>query len=159
LPAGAGGTKIGADDYLAAGHGLEELVGLATTTLREAPSTSVGGCPPQDVRARVHAPPELAHAPNILDRFVADLHRLCYVGEARAAGLVSLIATSGLFDRIVSGVMKGPSAAGKSALVERVLSFFPAEAYYSLTGMSERALAYDEEPLEHRMLVVYEHAG
>jgi hypothetical protein len=55
--------------------------------------------------------------------------------------------------------MKGPSAAGKSAAVERVLSFFPGEAYYALTGMSERALAYSKEPLEHRMLVVYELAG
>jgi hypothetical protein len=55
--------------------------------------------------------------------------------------------------------MKGPSAAGKSAAVERVLGFFPSEAYYSLTGMSERALAYSKEPLEHRVLVIYEMAG
>jgi hypothetical protein len=56
-------------------------------------------------------------------------------------------------------VVKGPSAGGKSAVVERVLTFFPGEAYHSLSGMSERALAYSEEPLQHRVLVVFEAAG
>jgi hypothetical protein len=40
-----------------------------------------------------------------------------------------------------------------------VLDFFPAEAYYLLTAMSERALAYGTEPLRHRFLVLFEAAG
>src|SRR5829696_8600116 len=55
--------------------------------------------------------------------------------------------------------MKGPSSGGKSYLTERVLGFFPEEAYYALTAMSEHALAYGEEPLSHRFLVLYEAAG
>jgi hypothetical protein len=43
--------------------------------------------------------------------------------------------------------------------VERVLSFFPENAYYALTAMSERTLAYSEEPIKHRFLVIYEAAG
>jgi hypothetical protein len=39
-----------------------------------------------------------------------------------------------------------------------VLSFFPGEAYYALTAMSERALAY-VKTLKHRMLVLYEAEG
>ena len=39
------------------------------------------------------------------------------------------------------------------------LRLFPDEAYYALTAMSERALAYSEEPIVHRMLVLYEAAG
>jgi len=43
--------------------------------------------------------------------------------------------------------------------VERALAFFPDATYYALSAMSERALAYSEEPLTHRFLVIYEAAG
>ena len=43
--------------------------------------------------------------------------------------------------------------------MEQTLRLFPPEAYYTLTAMSERALAYSEEPLSNRMLVLYEAAG
>ena len=67
--------------------------------------------------------------------------------------------TSRLFDRPASIAVKGPSSGGKSYLTESVLEHFPPEAYYALSAMSERALAYSEEPLAHRMLVLYEAAG
>ncbi|MDP8908635.1 MAG: DUF3854 domain-containing protein [Chloroflexota bacterium] len=35
LPAGADGSKVGLDDYLAAGHDIDDLLSLATETLRE----------------------------------------------------------------------------------------------------------------------------
>jgi DNA-binding transcriptional ArsR family regulator len=44
-------------------------------------------------------------------------------------------------------------------VLERVLSFVPESAYYALTAMSERTLAYSEEPIKHRFLVIYEAAG
>ncbi len=37
LPHGEDGTKQGVDDYLVAGHSVDDLLGLATTTLREPP--------------------------------------------------------------------------------------------------------------------------
>ena len=37
FPAGDGGTKTGLDDYLAAGHGVDDLLALATTELRSPP--------------------------------------------------------------------------------------------------------------------------
>ncbi len=40
-----------------------------------------------------------------------------------------------------------------------MLRFFPDSAYHALTAMSEKALAYSEEPLSHRFLVLYEAAG
>src|SRR5262249_44187500 len=48
---------------------------------------------------------------------------------------------------------------GKSFVVEIVLKLFPPEAFYELTAMSEHALAYGEEPLAHRIIVLYEAAG
>jgi hypothetical protein len=37
LPAGPGGAKVGLDDFLAAGHTVDDLLALATTELRPAP--------------------------------------------------------------------------------------------------------------------------
>jgi 5S rRNA maturation endonuclease (ribonuclease M5) len=101
----------------------------------------------------------LVREPCILDRFVAELHRAGVVGETRAAKLLYLALTSRLLQRPVSLAVKGPSSGGKSYTVERVCEFFPQDAYYALTAMSERALAYSTEPLRHRFLVLYEAAG
>jgi hypothetical protein len=62
-------------------------------------------------------------------------------------------------DRPVSVAVKGPSSGGKSYVVERVLGYFPERAYYALTAMSEKTLAYSEESIRHRFLVLYEAAG
>lgn len=102
---------------------------------------------------------QLAHEPRILESLADDVRRAGLVGEARAVKLIYLIVVSRHLDRPVSAAVKGPSSAGKSYLVERVLSFFPGLAYYALTAMSDHALAYSEEPLVHRMLVLYEAAG
>jgi hypothetical protein len=101
----------------------------------------------------------LASEPRILDRFAEELPKAGLVGEERAAKLLYLVLTSRLLDRPISAVVKAPSAAGKSYLIDTVLRFFPPSAFYTVTGMSERALVYSEEPLEHRVLVIYEAAG
>jgi hypothetical protein len=101
----------------------------------------------------------LAQEPNILARFLLDLERLGLVGETRAAQLLYLVLTSRLLDRPVSAAVKGPSSAGKSHLAEKTTRFFPSDAFYALSAMSERALAYSDEPLAHRTLLLYEAAG
>jgi hypothetical protein len=98
----------------------------------------------------------LAQEPKILDRFAIDLSRIGVVGERRAAKIIYLAKTSRLLDRPVSVAIKGPSSGGKSFVVESTLRFFPPDAFYALTAMSDRALAYSNEPLKHRHLVLYE---
>jgi hypothetical protein len=111
-------------------------------------------------RANVQTPkPALADEPDILARLVRDLHRGGLVGEDRAAKLVYLATTSRLLDKLVSVVIKGPSSAGKSETVGKVLDLFPPSAYFALTAMSQRYLAYSDEPMAHRMLVLYEANG
>jgi hypothetical protein len=103
---------------------------------------------------------ELAREPRILDLLAANVRRLGLVGEDRLVKLTYLTVTSRLFERIVSQVVKGPSSAGKSYLIGQVLRFFRPELdYYAHTGMSERALVFGEESLEHKMLVLYEAEG
>jgi hypothetical protein len=101
----------------------------------------------------------LAQLSSILTRFAEELEGCGVVGEIRAAKLLYLAVTSRFFARPISAATRGPSSVGKSFVVERVLEFFPSRAYYALSGMSEKALAYSEEPLSHRFLVLYEAAG
>jgi hypothetical protein len=102
---------------------------------------------------------DLVLVPNILERFAMDLARSGVAGESRVAKLLYLAVTSRFLERPVSVAVKGPSSGGKSYLTERVLEFFPESSYYALTAMSEHALAYSDEPLMHRFLVIYEAAG
>lgn len=55
--------------------------------------------------------------------------------------------------------VKGPSIAGKSFLVEKCIGLLPQSTYYALSAMSEKALAYSQEPMSHRHLVIYEAVG
>jgi hypothetical protein len=81
------------------------------------------------------------------------------VGETRTLKLIYLALTSRLFARPISIVIKGLSSAGKSFTIKLVLVFFPEDASYVLTAMSERALAYSDEPLENRFIIIYEATG
>lgn len=108
--------------------------------------------------AREAAAP-LAAEHRILERFVADIRRVGLVGEEKGIQLLYLALTSRVLSKPVSVAIKGPSSAGKSYTTDTVLSFFPESAYEVLTGMSEHALAYGEEPLAHRFLVICEAAG
>lgn len=117
------------------------------------------GIPPESTATVQPIPPaceRLAHAPNILDHLISDLN---VSGEDRVAKLTYLALTSRFLDRPVSLAVKGPSSGGKSYTTEQVLRFFPVSAYYALTAMSEKVLAYTDANLKHRMIVIFEAAG
>lgn len=101
----------------------------------------------------------LVEEPDILARFETDLERAGFAGGTREAKLLFLVATSRLLDKPISAAVKGPSSAGKSFLVKKVLEFFPAPAFLPVTAMSPKALVYSKEPLAHRVLVLYEADG
>lgn len=102
---------------------------------------------------------DLAIARNVLERFVEHLHKCGHTGEDRAAKILYLALTSRSFSTPISVAVKGPSSGGKSQTVGVVLKFFPEAAHYTLTGMSEKAIAYSKVPLIHRHLVIFEAAG
>jgi hypothetical protein len=95
----------------------------------------------------------------VLDLLVEDLHRRGVVGEERTLKLLYLVLTSRLLDYPVSAILKGPSSAGKSFALRRLLEYFPPSAYHVLSSMSKHALVYDSEPLAHRMLILNEDKG
>ena len=102
---------------------------------------------------------DLLTCPDILGRFEALLPQLGVVGENHSAKLLYLALTSRLLDRPVSVAVKGPSSAGKSHVVSKVLQTFPATAYLDFTSMSEHALVYDKRPISHRFIVLFEASG
>lgn len=102
---------------------------------------------------------DLAEQPRILDEFARDIERRGVVGEKRATKLLYLVVTSRFRRRPASSKVSGTSSVGKNWIVENTLEFFPGNAYYALTAMSEHALAYGNEPLSHRHLVLYEAAA
>jgi hypothetical protein len=104
-------------------------------------------------------PPPIAASNDILNAVATALHRRGVAGEDRFVKVAYLCLTSRVLKRPVSLAAKGPSAAGKSFVVQEVIEFFPPSAYYALSSMSEHALAYSVEPLSHRFLVLYEQAG
>lgn len=111
-----------------------------------------------DFGALREAAKPLLEAPSILDYVLDTLSHLGLVGQKREAALLYLAVTSRIYTP-VNVVVKGTSGGGKSFLTATVLRLFPKTAYYELSAMSERALAYSEEPLAHRFLVLYEAAG
>lgn len=112
----------------------------------------------QAAQARQAAGPLLT-SPDILGSFGDLCTRQGLIGEHRTSKLLYLALTSRLLDKPISVVVKGPSSGGKSYTVETVLQAFPATAYYALSSMSDRSLAYSDEPLSHRILVLFEAAG
>ena len=103
--------------------------------------------------------PDDAGEESILERFYATLRDSGVAGERRTAMILYLALTSRQLDRPVSVAVKGPSSGGKSFLVERVTEYFPESAVYALTAMSEKTLAYSDEPIKHRFLILYEASG
>lgn len=102
---------------------------------------------------------ELLSSPNILAEFDGLCQRLGLVGETANARLLYLALTSRLLDKPVSVAVKGPSSGGKSFTVETVLKTMPESAYLDFTSMSEHALIYDERPVAHKFVVLYEASG
>ncbi|MBN2352509.1 MAG: hypothetical protein JXD23_08070 [Spirochaetales bacterium] len=108
--------------------------------------------------ARTAAAPILA-LPNVLDAFARAVAQAGLVAETKNAKILFLALSSRILSRPISIIIKGPSSAGKNTMLEFVIKFFPESAVYALSSMSERALAYSQEPLKHRFLIVYEFSG
>jgi hypothetical protein len=103
--------------------------------------------------------PKLASNSNILSVFDEVLHGCTFAGETSNAKLIYLTTLTRHLDKPVSLVIKGPSASGKSYLLDTALKFVPPSAYIQLSGMSEKALIYSKDNFSHRHIVVSEFAG
>ncbi len=103
---------------------------------------------------------EMLRDPNLIERIVADFERVGVVGEATNAVVGYLAAISRKLDHPLAVVVQSTTAAGKSALLDAVLGFVPAEERIKLSAMTGQSLFYmGEADLAHKLLAVAEEEG
>jgi len=121
--------------------------------------TTDGFASPTDRDALLEQCRALAEAPEILREFEAELRSYGVVGATDNFKLLMLTMVTRLFDQPVSVILKGNAAAGKSYTLATVLKYIPEDGYVMVSGMSDKAVIYDEESVRHRMLCIGEYAG
>ncbi len=103
---------------------------------------------------------ELLQDPKLIDRLVSDFARAGVVGEATNCLVGYLAATSRLLDRPLAVIVQSTSAAGKSQLMDAVLSFMPGEGLVRFSAMTGQSLYYlGERDLAHKVLAIAEEEG
>ncbi len=99
-------------------------------------------------------------SPDLLDRIAEDLTAVGYVGEDVNKRLLYLIATSRKLDYPLAALIKGPSSAGKSQLMEYVAFLMPGEDVLYFSRISPQALFYmPRDGLVHKLLIIDERDG
>ncbi len=129
---------------------LTETVGEAGPEAEPDPLAAM----PEAVRAEAAA---LLESPHLLQTIVADIARLGVAGERELALTVYLVGTSRLLPGPLAAIIQGPSASGKSYVVERTARLFPPEAVIHATQMTPQALFHMEAgSLRNRFVVAGE---
>jgi DNA primase len=115
--------------------------------------------PPMSEEERREALALLEH-PHLLAKIVEDLSALGVIGEEVNKLTAYLAATSRQLERPLAVIVQSSSAAGKSALLEAVLSLMPEEERVSYSAMTGQSLFYmGETDLKHKILAIAEEAG
>ena len=99
---------------------------------------------------------ELAEAPDLLERAVQQVQSMGVVNEDELIKLIYLAATSRVLDQPINPLVKGASSGGKSFTTTRTLDLIGSDFVSYLTSSSALSLVYDERPLAHTVLVIYE---
>jgi len=103
---------------------------------------------------------DLLCAPDLLDRIANDLTRCGLVGEEANKQVSYLAALSRKLDTPLAVTIQSTSAAGKSALMDAVLQFVPAEDRIQFSAMTGQSLFYmGETDLKHKVLAIAEEEG
>jgi hypothetical protein len=174
-----GQNKIGADDYFAAGHTVDEFEQLPRLPLKDPPlaqhknwydswkrrleeeqrkqaavSNEKEPISDEELNARAES---ILKEPDVLELYRKEFRRLGYGGDLTPVLIVLLAMTTRLL-KLQRGNLPahlgiiGPPSIGKSYTNQIVLSVLPPEAFYVIDAGSPRTLIYNHEPLKHRVL-------
>ncbi|MCE9561784.1 MAG: DNA primase [Planctomycetes bacterium] len=131
---------------------LEELQDLRLREVEKTPTAN----PEMTSQERDEAI-ALLRDPKLLDRIVGDFR---VVGERTNKLVGYLAAVSRKLDHPLAVLIQSTSAAGKTTLMEAVLSFVPSEDVVKFSAMTGQALFYmSEGNLKHRILAIVEEEG
>ncbi len=103
---------------------------------------------------------ELLRDPRLVERIVEDFAQCGMVGEETNKLVGYLGAVSRHLSDPLAVLVQSSSAAGKSSLMDAVLSFVPEEQRVQYSAMTGRSLFYmGEQDLKHKVLAVAEEEG
>ena len=98
--------------------------------------------------------------PNLIARLRAAFHQAGIIGEETNTLVAYLAGVSRKLERPLAIIIQSASAAGKTTLMDAVLSFFPEEERVKYSAMTGQSLYYlGETNLKHKILAVVEEAG
>ena len=99
-------------------------------------------------------------APDLLARLREAFHLAGIIGEETNTLIAYLAGVSRKLERPLAIIIQSASAAGKTTLMDAVLSFFPEEERVKYSAMTGQSLYYlGETNLKHKILAVVEEAG
>ena len=102
----------------------------------------------------------LLRDPRLFDRLLADFEAIGIVGERTNKLVAYLAAVSRKLDSPLAVVLQSSSAAGKSSLMDAVLSLMPEEERVKYSAMTGQSLFYmGETNLKNKILAIVEEEG
>lgn len=111
---------------------------------------------PEEEREALH----LLRSPDLLERIVRDYERCGVVGEEVNKLVGYVAAVSRKLERPLAVIVQSASAAGKTSLMDAVLSFVPEEERVQYSALTGQSLFYMEGlDLRHKILAVAEEEG
>jgi DNA primase catalytic core len=103
---------------------------------------------------------KLLRDPALLDRILADFETIGIVGEQVNKLVGFLAATSRKLEAPLAVVIQSSSAAGKTSLMDAVLSLMPEEERIKYSAMTGQSLFYmGQANLKHKILAIVEEEG
>jgi DNA primase catalytic core len=103
---------------------------------------------------------ELLRDPKLVERILADFERCGVIGEEVNKLVGYLAATSRKLEEPLAVIIQSSSAAGKSSLMEAVLSLMPKEERVKYSAMTGQSLFYmGETDLKQKILAIVEEEG
>jgi DNA primase len=135
---------------------LEQLIEERAKAAEAPQVTAPVAMSPEDMAAAL----EYLRDPNLLARITADIERVGLVGEPGNALTAYLACISRKLSSPLAVLIQSTSAAGKSTLMDTILSLIPEEDRVHYSAMTGQSLFYlGEQEIKHRILAIAEEEG
>jgi hypothetical protein len=145
---------------------LKRDMGKLLLAVEQAQIDCLAAGPPKEKPLIVLSPEEREEAlawlqePKLIERLREAFHKAGIIGEETNTLVAYLAGVSRKLERPLAIIIQSASAAGKTTLMDAVLSFFPAEERVKYSAMTGQSLYYlGETNLKHKILAVVEEAG
>jgi DNA primase len=135
---------------------LEQLIEERAKAAETPQVTAPAKMSPEDTAAAL----AFLRDPQLLTRIVADIERVGLVGEPSNALVAYLACISRKLSNPLAVLIQSTSAAGKSTLMDTILSLIPEEDRVHYSAMTGQSLFYlGEQEIKHKILAIAEEEG